>query len=121
MELVKQFGFEAAHHLPGVPPEHKCARMHGHSYRIVVHLEGEVDPVSGMVVDFAEVSDAFEAAIHSQLDHQCLNAVEGLENPTSENVARWIWRQLHTTLPLLCAVEVRETASSGVIYRGEGA
>jgi 6-pyruvoyltetrahydropterin/6-carboxytetrahydropterin synthase len=117
MELLKEFGFEAAHRLPG---EHKCARLHGHSYRVVVHREGEVDPATGMVVDFAEVSQAFKRAVHAVLDHQCLNSVEGLENPTSEHLARWIWRRLRDALPRLSAIEVRETASSGCRLPGRG-
>lgn len=121
MELVKEFGFEAAHRLPNVPADHKCARLHGHSYRVVVHVEGAVDPASGMVLDFAVISRAFRASVHEALDHRCLNEVEGLENPTAEHLARWIWLRLRDALPLLSAIEVHETASAGVIYRGEDA
>ncbi len=119
MELIKEFTFEAAHRLPGVPSDHRCARLHGHSYRVLVHISGEVDPVSGMVMDFADVTAAFKPIINEYLDHYYLNEVPGLENPTSENLACWIWRRLSPTLPMLSAVEVRETCTSGVIYRGE--
>jgi 6-pyruvoyltetrahydropterin/6-carboxytetrahydropterin synthase len=119
MELFKEFTFEAAHRLPGVPPDHRCARLHGHSYRVTIHVSGEVDPASGMVMDFADIKTAFKPIIDEQLDHYYLNDVPGLENPTSENLTRWIWQRLNLILPQLSAVEVRETCTSGVIYRGE--
>jgi 6-pyruvoyltetrahydropterin/6-carboxytetrahydropterin synthase len=87
MEIFKQFTIEAAHWLPNVPAGHKCGRLHGHSFRITVHLLGPVDPHLGWVIDFAEIKTAF-AAIEDQIDHRCLNEVAGLENPTSENLAR---------------------------------
>jgi 6-pyruvoyltetrahydropterin/6-carboxytetrahydropterin synthase len=119
MELYKEFTFEAAHRLPNVAPEHKCARLHGHSYRVIIHVSGEVDPQSGMVMDFADIKSAFKPIVAERLDHYYLNEVEGLENPTSENLAQWIWQRLKPPLPLLSAVEVRETCCSGVLYRGE--
>ena len=118
MELFKEFTFEAAHRLPHVAANHKCARLHGHSYRVVVHVRGPVNPDSGMVIDFAEIKAAFKPIIHEQLDHYYLNDVPGLENPTSENLARWVWQRLDSALPLLSAIEVRETCTSGCIYRG---
>jgi len=119
VELFKEFTFEAAHRLPGVAADHKCARLHGHSYRVCVHIEGAVDPVTGMVMDFADIARAFKPIIEAHLDHYYLNDVEGLENPTSENLARWIWTRLVPQLPLLSAIEVRETCTSGCRYRGE--
>lgn len=119
MEIFREFTFEAAHRLPQVPAGHKCGRLHGHSYRVSVHICGEVDPTTGWVCDFAEVRVAFDPYLN-QLDHQYLNEVVGLENPTSENVARWIWERLAGALPL-AAVAVRETCTSGVIYRGNEA
>ena len=119
MELFKEFTFEAAHRLPAVAADHKCARLHGHSYRLVVHVAGEVDPTTGMVIDFGEVKRVVKPLIDDYLDHYYLNEVEGLENPTSENVARWVWTRLIGPLPQLSAVEVRETCTSGVVYRGE--
>jgi 6-pyruvoyltetrahydropterin/6-carboxytetrahydropterin synthase len=119
MELFKEFTFEAAHRLPNVPVDHKCARLHGHSYRVVIHVNGEIDPVTGMVIDFADVTASFKPIIEQYLDHYYLNDVEGLENPTSENLACWIWKRLRPALPLLSAVQVRETCTSGALYRGE--
>lgn len=119
MELFKDFTFEAAHRLPGVAAGHKCARLHGHSYLLRVHVSGDVDAVSGMVIDFAEIKAAVKPIIADHLDHYYLNEVEGLENPTSENLARWVWQRLITELPRLSAIEIRETCTSGVIYRGE--
>ena len=117
MEIFREFTFEAAHRLPNVPAGHKCARLHGHSYRVEIHLTGAVDPVAGWVTDFGDVKDAFRP-LHEQLDHNYLNEVPGLENPTSEVLAQWIWRRLADTLPL-SAVVIRETCTSGCVYRGE--
>ncbi|HEU4643032.1 MAG TPA: 6-carboxytetrahydropterin synthase QueD [Gemmatimonadaceae bacterium] len=118
MELFKEFTVEAAHRLPHVAPGHKCARLHGHSFRIAIHVRGAVDPVTGWVMDFATLKEAFQP-LHEQLDHRYLNEIEGLENPTSEVLARWIWMRLAPRLPGLCQVTVRETCTSGCIYRGE--
>ena len=118
MEIYKEFSFEAAHRLPNVPEGHKCARLHGHSFRVRVTVQGAVDPRLGWVMDFAELKRAF-APLYDRLDHRYLNEVEGLENPTSEVLARWLWRELQPKLPGVIAVEVRETCTSGCIYRGE--
>jgi len=117
MEIFREFTLEAAHRLPQVPAGHKCARLHGHSYRVEIHISGPVDEASGWVMDFQDIKDAF-APLHEQLDHHYLNEVEGLGNPTSENLARWIWTRLTGRLPL-SEIVVRETCTSGCIYRGE--
>nr|WP_280335170.1 6-carboxytetrahydropterin synthase QueD [Nocardia wallacei] len=117
MEIFREFTFEAAHRLPNVPKGHKCARLHGHSYRVQVHLRGDIDPDSGWFMDFGDLKAAFKP-IEDQLDHYYLNDIEGLENPTSEVLARWIWTRLVDQLPL-AAIQVRETCTSGCIYRGE--
>ncbi|WP_437991296.1 6-carboxytetrahydropterin synthase QueD [Sorangium sp. So ce145] len=119
MEIFKEFTFEAAHRLPNVPPGHKCSRLHGHSFRCEIHVRGDVGPETGWVLDFADIKGAFEP-VHKVLDHNFLNEIEGLSNPTSENLARWIWAQLAPSLPGISAVVVRETCTSGCIYRGEG-
>jgi 6-pyruvoyltetrahydropterin/6-carboxytetrahydropterin synthase len=116
VEIFRELTFEAAHRLPNVPPEHKCARLHGHSFRVEVHVRGPVDPDLGWVLDFAAVKSAF-GPLHDQLDHRYLNEVAGLENPTSENLAVWIWDRLCPELAL-SAIVVRETCTSGCIYRG---
>jgi 6-pyruvoyltetrahydropterin/6-carboxytetrahydropterin synthase len=121
VEIFKEFTFEAAHRLPGVAADHKCARLHGHSYRLIVYVSGEVAPDTGMVMDFGDIKKAVKPLIYGHLDHYYLNDIDGLENPTSENVARWIWQRLLPALPLLSAIEIRETCTSGVIYRGEHA
>ena len=117
MEIFREFTFEAAHRLPNVPAGHKCARLHGHSYRVEIHLRGDVDPVAGWVTDFGDIKAAFRP-LYDQLDHNYLNEVPGLANPTSEVLARWIWERLADALPL-SAVVIRETCTSGCIYRGE--
>lgn len=116
-EIAKTVSFEAAHRLPNVPEGHKCARLHGHSFRVELVVEGEVDPKTGWVRDFADLSEAF-APLHARLDHHYLNEVEGLENPTSENLARWIWDHLAAALPGLSAVTVQETCTARCTYRG---
>jgi 6-pyruvoyltetrahydropterin/6-carboxytetrahydropterin synthase len=118
VELFKEFTFEAAHRLPFVAPGHKCARLHGHSYRVIVHVEGPVDTATGMVMDFADIKAAVKPIIDEHLDHYYLNDVPGLENPTSENLARWVWQKLNSLLPSLSAIQVSETCTSGCIYRG---
>jgi 6-pyruvoyltetrahydropterin/6-carboxytetrahydropterin synthase len=118
MELYKEFDFEAAHLLPNVPEGHKCRRLHGHSFRVRVTVRGDVDPRLGWVMDFAELKRAW-APLDDALDHRYLNEIPGLENPTSEQLARWIWRRLAHALPGLAAIEVRETCTSGCVYRGE--
>jgi len=118
MEIYKRFQVEAAHRLPNVPEGHKCARLHGHSFRIEVTVSGAVTEPEGWVIDFADVGAAFQPLL-AALDHRYLNEVEGLANPTSENLARWIWERLSPRLPGLSAVRVAETCTSGCIYRGE--
>jgi 6-pyruvoyltetrahydropterin/6-carboxytetrahydropterin synthase len=117
MEIFKEFRFEAAHRLPNVPAGHRCARLHGHSFRVEIHVRGDVDETVGWVCDFADLKTAFEP-LYKQLDHYYLNDVPGLENPTSEILARWIWERLEPTLPGLSSVVVKETCTSGAIYRG---
>jgi 6-pyruvoyltetrahydropterin/6-carboxytetrahydropterin synthase len=117
MDLFRVFQIEAAHYLPHVPEGHKCRRMHGHSFRIEVHVSGEVGAHSGWVMDFADLKRAFKP-LFDRLDHHCLNEIEGLENPTSENLARWIWERLAPALPGLSKVVVQETCNAGCIYTG---
>jgi len=118
MEIWKEFTFEAAHLLPNVPDGHKCKRLHGHSFRVRVGVEGDLSPELGWVVDFADIADAFEP-IRRRLDHYYLNDIDGLDNPTSEVLARWIWRRLKPVLPILSQIEVSETCTSGCRYRGD--
>ena len=120
MEIYKEFRFEAAHRLPNVPAGHKCSRLHGHSYRVTVHIDGDVDGHEGWVRDFADLSCAMRPLL-DRLDHYYLNEVEGLDNPTSEVLARWIWERVQPALPELSQVVVQETCTSGCIYRGERA
>src|SRR5512145_1016294 len=118
MELAKTFRFEAAHHLPNVPADHKCRRVHGHSFRVTVRVTGPVDAASGWVMDYADIARAFEP-VRLRLDHHDLNTVEGLANPTSEHVARWIWERLAPALPGLTSLTVHETCTSRCTYRGD--
>ncbi len=115
--LSRSFGFEAAHWLPTFPEGHKCRRMHGHSFRVQVFVEGEVSEERGYLMDFAEIKAATRE-VEEQLDHRVLNEVGGLENPTAENLARWIWERLAGRLPLLAEVVVHETCTSACHYRG---
>ena len=120
MEIYKSFTFESAHSLPNVPEGHKCARLHGHSYRVTFHLEGDLGETSGWVTDFADIGVAVRPVI-DQIDHYYLNEIPGLENPTAEILAMWIWDRVIDALPQLSAVAVAETCTSGCTYRGPNA
>ena len=117
MDIFKRFTVEAAHRLPNVPDGHKCARLHGHSFTIELQVSGDPEPQLGWVMDFAELKAAFKP-IYEQLDHHYLNEIEGLENPTSEQLAIWIWQRFKPQVPLLTEVVVHETCTSGCRYRG---
>ncbi len=116
-QIYKDFHFEAAHRLPNVPAGHKCARLHGHSFHVRLYVQGETGEHSGWVMDFSDIKRAFKPLLE-QLDHFYLNDIPGLENPTSEHIARWIWQRLQPNLNELYAVEIRETCTSGCIYKG---
>ena len=117
VELRKTFQFEAAHLLPNLPEDHKCRRLHGHSFQVELVVAGECDPTLGWLIDYAELSRIFRPT-WEQLDHYYLNEIPGLENPTSEMIAQWIWRQVKPRLSILCEVIVAETCTAKCIYRG---
>src|SRR5690349_6079467 len=110
VRLSKSFRFEAAHSLPTFPDGHKCRRLHGHSFRFDVVVEGEVDPAKGYLIDYGDIKKATEPLLN-RLDHYHLNHIEGLENPTSEVLAKWIYDRLKSSLPLLSAIIVYETCT----------
>ena len=116
MKIFKDFTFEAAHKLPLVPQDHKCFNLHGHSFRVRVYVEGNINEM-GWVMDFADIKLLCKPII-DVLDHSYLNELKGLDNPTSENIAIWLWSKLKEDLPQLSAVEIMETCSSGCIYTG---
>lgn len=118
MELRKSFQFEAAHLLPGLPRTHKCRRLHGHSFSVEIVVAGDCDPKLGWLMDYADITKAFRP-LWEKLDHRYLNEVRGLENPTSENVAAWIWCRLKPRLPLLTEIVVAETCTARCVYRGD--
>jgi 6-pyruvoyltetrahydropterin/6-carboxytetrahydropterin synthase len=115
--LALDYRFEAAHYLPQVPDGHKCKRLHGHSYTVVVTVEGEVDPTMGWVTDFGDI-DLVVAPIIAALDHRLLNDLDGLVNPTSELLAAWLWTRIKPSLPLLAELSVSETPTSRCVVRG---
>ena len=118
VRLTHEFRFEAAHKLPMVPKGHKCARLHGHSFKIELAVRGPVEPATGWFLDFGVLSDAW-TPIHEQLDHNYLNDVPGLENPTSENLAHWLWQRIKPAIPSLQRVTVFETCDSRCEYEGD--
>ena len=118
MEIFKRFTFEAAHRLPHVPDGHKCARLHGHSYSVEVHIAGEPDAELGWIMDFADLASVVEPVIR-ELDHYYLNDIPGLENPTSEHIAIWLWKRLKPLLPPLVRINISETCTSGCSYSGD--
>jgi 6-pyruvoyltetrahydropterin/6-carboxytetrahydropterin synthase len=117
VRLSKTFHFEAAHHLPTFPIDHTCHRLHGHSFRFDVIVEGEVDPAKGYLIDYGDIKSAAEPIV-KQLDHYYLNDIEGLSNPTSEMIAKWIFDRLKPALPLLIKIIVHETCTSRCEYTG---
>jgi 6-pyruvoyltetrahydropterin/6-carboxytetrahydropterin synthase len=118
VRLSRTFSFEAAHDLPTFPDGHKCRRLHGHSFRFDVIVEGEVDPRLGYLIDYGDIKAAAEPLV-KRLDHYYLNEIEGLSNPTSENLARWLWDRLKPKLPQLHTIIVYETCTSRCEYRGD--
>ena len=117
MELRRTFQFEAAHRLPLLPANHKCHRLHGHSFQVEIVVEGECDPKLGWVMDYADIKAVVKPVI-ARLDHYYLNDIPGLENPTSEVIAQWLWHQLKPLLPQLSKIVIRETCTSGCVYAG---
>jgi 6-pyruvoyltetrahydropterin/6-carboxytetrahydropterin synthase len=117
VRLSKTFHFEAAHDLPTFPEGHKCRRLHGHSFRFDVIVEGEVDPAKGYLIDYGDIKTA-TAPIVKRLDHYYLNEIQGLSNPTSENIAKWLWEQLKPVVPALSSIVVHETCTSTCKYSG---
>ncbi len=117
MEIIKSFRFEAAHYLPKLPETHKCRRMHGHSFKFDVHVEGPLDPELGWVMDFGDISRLVKPLVE-ELDHYLLNEIPGLENPTSEVIAVWIWNRLKPQLSGLSRIVVYETCTARCEYRG---
>ena len=117
VRLTKSFGFEDVHDLPTFPEGHKCRRLHGHSFRFDVIIEGDVDPAKGYLIDYGDIKAAAEPIV-KRLDHRYLNEIEGLENPTSEILAKWIWDRLKPRLPAISAISVHETCTTACEYRG---
>ena len=117
MVIFKEFTFDSAHFLSRVPETHKCREIHGHTYKLIIFLEGQLHPESGWLMDFAEIKEIMEPVLKI-IDHKLLNNVEGLENPTCELLAKWIWDKIKPSLPLLSKIELHETPTSGVVYEG---
>jgi 6-pyruvoyltetrahydropterin/6-carboxytetrahydropterin synthase len=117
VELMKEYRFEAAHRLPRVPNGHKCANVHGHSYKVELHVRGPIDPQTGWLIDFGVMDDRW-AILFNRLDHQYLNDVPDLANPTCENVAVFVWAHMKSSIAGLSAVTVWETYDSRCTYQG---
>lgn len=118
MRIYKAFTFDAAHRLPNLPITHKCSNLHGHTFRVEVHVESTLDPAFGWVVDFGDIKSLVEPIIN-KLDHAYLNEIVGLENPTSENIAKWLWKHIYSELPILAKIVVQESPDSAAIFEGQ--
>jgi len=118
MKIYKEFTFDSAHYLPNVEDGHPCKRMHGHTYRLKIWIKGKIDEEKGWLVDFGDIKKIIKPLVDS-LDHRCLNDIEGLENPTSENLCVWIWKKIKPQIPGLYEVAIYETPSSGAVYEGD--
>ena len=117
MKIFKSFTFDSAHFLPNVPDGHKCKNVHGHTYRLTVFLEGELEPDLEWVIDFAELKKVINPILDT-IDHKLLNDIKGLENPTCEIIAIWLWDRIKDKMPLLTKIELFENTTSGAIYEG---
>ena len=117
MIVYKKFNIESARSLPNVPESHPCYQLHGHSFKIIISIIGQINKNTGFVIDFQEIENAFNP-IKKILDHSFLNKIEGLSNPTSENICIWIWDKIESSIPNICEIEIKETDSTGCIYRG---
>ncbi len=117
VELMKEYRFEAAHRLPRVPEGHKCSRIHGHSYKVELFVQGPVDPATGWLIDFGLIDDCW-IDLYARLDHRYLNDISGLENSTCETLAAYLWREIAPRIPHLSAITIWETADSKSTYRG---
>ena len=118
MEVFKTFSIEAARSLPNLPDDHPCTNVHGHSFKITITVSGDINETTGFVIDFDNIDTAFKP-IFQMIDHSYLNDIEGLENPSSENMCRWIWTRLAPTLTGLSQIKIKETDSTGCTYKGE--
>ena len=118
MELFVKFDFAASRSLTKLPKEHPCSRVHGHTFEVQITLVGEVDPSTGFMVDFSLVEEKLDN-VKAIVDHRYLNDINGLENPTTEILAQWLWQNLSRDLTTLTEIRVKEHYSRGVIYRGD--
>ncbi len=118
IEIFREFVLESARRLPNLPANHPCAVMHGHTFRIQIHIQGPIQPETGWVMDFSEL-DSHVQTLRGELDHRVLNEVAGLENPTTELLARWIWQRLQPSVPGLSRIVIQENPNSGCVYTGE--
>jgi len=118
MEIYRTFRIHASRYLPNLSDTHICKRMHGHTFNITIHLFGKINKQTGFVMDFYDIDEIFNDKIHKVIDHQILNDIKGLENPTSENLCIWIWKNLEQNLPLMNKVKVSEDFGTGIIYTG---
>lgn len=118
MKILKAFTFDAAHRLPNLPPTHRCSNLHGHTFRVEIHVDGELQPNYDWVVDFGDIKKLV-APVIDELDHSYLNEIPGLENPTSENICKYLWSRIHPILPILTRIVVQESPDSAAVYDGE--
>ena len=118
MIIYKQFSFDSAHFLPNVPAGHKCKELHGHTYHLTIYAEGDVLENEGWVLDFTDMKSVVNHVIDT-IDHKLLNNIPGLENPTTEMLSIWLWKQIKPGLPALKRIDLKETTTSGVIYEGD--
>jgi len=118
MIVYKKFNIESARSIPNLPKTHPCHHIHGHSFKIIISVKGPVNKQNGFVTDFQDIDDAF-SSFKKELDHSYLNDIEGLQNPTSENICIWIWDKIQSSLPNIYKIEIKETDSTGCIYKGK--
>ena len=119
MEVFRSFRFHAARFLPNLDDSHICKKMHGHTFNLTVHINGPIMKRNGFVIDFFDVDKTVDKYIISKIDHQVLNNINNLDNPTSEYLCKWIWDNLEKQINGLSKIVLSEDHGTGIIYKGE--
>jgi len=119
MQVYRTFRFHAARSLPNLEESHICKQLHGHTFNITIYVKGEIKDKTGFVVDFFDIDKIFNKKIMPLIDHKNLNSIDGLENPTSENLCIWIWNKLINHIPNMLKIKLSEDHGTGIIYEGK--
>ena len=118
MKIFRTYIFHSARYIPTLDENHPCSKMHGHTFKMAVEINGPIDKKIGFVMDFYDIDKIVNNHIIKFIDHKILNEIDGLSNPSSEYLAIWIWEKLKPHLPLLSTITISEEHGTGMIYKG---